>query len=361
MTERLERAFASLARLRAATTGHFLNWYALPDLSVLEPAYVSTVDSGNLAGHLIALRQACLALRRGGAPRHDAGDDALAAAPGTDRRHSAIAMCARWTSASSTTGPTKLFRIGFNASTHQLDQSSYDLLASEARLASFVAIAKDEVPTEHWFHLGRTLTMAHGHAALVSWSGSMFEYLMPILVMRAFPATLLGHTYDGALQRQIRHGAEHGVPWGVSESAYNVRDRHLTYQYRAFGVPDLALKRGLGLDLVIAPYASGLALMLDPAQGAREPRGARGDGRVRAVRLLRCARLDASRRRWRSPALVRCHMAHHVGMTLVALTNVLRERVLAGTLPRRPDDLRGRRSCSTSACRAGWSSRSRSR
>src|SRR5690606_9938590 len=114
---------------------------------------------------------------------------------------------------------TKLFSIGFNATTHQHDQASYDLLASEARLASFIAIAKDEVPPEHWFHLGRTITWAHGEAALVSWSGSMFEYLMPILVMRAFRSTLLGQTYDGALARQIRYAADRGVPWGVSESA----------------------------------------------------------------------------------------------------------------------------------------------
>jgi len=323
MTERLERAFASLARLERCQ-GHFLNWYALPDLSVLKPAYVSTVDSGNLAGHLIALRQACLAfaeaVRLGTAP----GDDALA-----PRLERLAAQCERYVREMDFgflyDRSTKLFRIGFNASTHQLDQSSYDLLASEARLASLVAIAKDEVPTEHWFHLGRTLTFAHGHAALISWSGSMFEYLMPILVMRAFPATLLGHTYHGALQRQLRHGAEHGVPWGVSESAYNVRDRHLTYQYRAFGVPDLALKRGLGLDLVIAPYASGLALMLDPATalanlGALEAMGAFGRfGFYDAIDWTRPA-ADGQ------PALVRSHMAHHVGMTLVALTNVLRER-----------------------------------
>ncbi len=142
------------------------------------------------------------------------------------------------------------------ATTHSLDASYYDLLASEARLASFIAIAKNDVPVDHWFRLGRTLTHAAGETALVSWSGSMFEYLMPPLVMRSFPFTVLDQTYRGAVRRQIAYGAERGVPWGVSESAYNLRDRHHTYQYRAFGVPDLALKRGLGRDLVIAPYAS---------------------------------------------------------------------------------------------------------
>ena len=151
-------------------------------------------------------------------------------------------------------------------------RSYYDLLASEARLASFVAIAKNDVPVDHWFRLGRTLTRAAGETALVSWSGSMFEYLMPMLVMRSFPYAARRRPTEGAVRRQIAYGAERGVPWGVSESAYNVRDRHHTYQYRAFGVPDLALKRGLGRDLVIAPYASALAAMVEPAAGARQPR-----------------------------------------------------------------------------------------
>ena len=151
---------------------------------------------------------------------------------------------ARWTSASCSTGSAKLFAIGYHTGTHALDCSFYDLLASEARLASFVAIAKNDMPFDHWFRLDRTLTHAGADTALVSWSGSMFEYLMPALVMRSFPSTLLDQTNHGAVARQIAYGEQHGVPWGVSESAYNLRDRHLTYQYRAFGVPDLALKRG---------------------------------------------------------------------------------------------------------------------
>src|SRR5688500_11889297 len=135
----------------------------------------------------------------------------------------------------------KLFAIGYSVDSATLDNSYYDLLASEARLASFVAIAKNDVPVEHWFRLGRTLTRASGAPALVSWSGSMFEYLMPMLVMRSFPFTVLAQTYEGAVQRHAAYGTERSVPWGVSESAYNVRDRNYTYQYRAFGVPDLAL------------------------------------------------------------------------------------------------------------------------
>jgi cyclic beta-1,2-glucan synthetase len=178
------------------------------------------------------------------------------------------------------------------------------------------------VPVEHWFRLGRTLTRAGGETAMVSWSGSMFEYLMPALVMRSFPATVLDQTYAGAVRRHIAYGTERGVPWGASESAYNLRDGYQTYQYRAFGVPDLALKRGLGGDLVIAPYASALAAMIDPLRAianlaALEQKGALGPYGFRdAIDYTR----PAPGRRY---AIVGNYMAHHVGMGLVALTNAL--------------------------------------
>ena len=320
MVDRLERAFVSLDRL-PRHRGHFLNWYALPELTVLEPAYVSTVDSGNLAGHLIALRQACLELAESLAPTE----------PTLVPRLERIAAIADRYVHEMEFGflydaDRKLFVIGYNATTHQADQASYDLLASEARLASFVAVAKDEVPPEHWFHLGRTLTWGQGEPALVSWSGSMFEYLMPILVMRAFRETLLGQTYGSSLERQIRYGAERGSPWGVSESAYNVRDRHLTYQYRAFGVPDLALQRGLGRDHVIAPYAAGLATMVDPERALANLRALEQLGAYSEFGFYDA--LDYTRPAPGQPfTIVRCHMAHHVGMTLVALTNTLIDRI----------------------------------
>jgi len=163
----------------------------------------------------------------------------------------------------------KLFSIGFRVGEKELDASFYDLMASEARLTSFVAIAKGDVPVNHWFHLGRALTKVNRGAALLSWSGSMFEYLMPSLVMHTPEGSLMDQTMRLVVRRQVQYGIERGVPWGVSESAYNKRDVHLTYQYTNFGVPDLGLKRGLGLDLVVAPYATLLAAMVDPA-GAGE-------------------------------------------------------------------------------------------
>ena len=177
----------------------------------------------------------------------------------------------------------KLLSIGYRVPENSLDPSCYDLLASEARLASFIAIAKGDVPSSHWFHLGRALTPVEDGSALVSWSGSIFEYLMPALVMR-FPAgSLLCRTYELIVRRQIQYGLERGVPWGVSESAYNARDLDLTYQYSSFGVPGLGLKRGLSEDVVVAPYATALAAMINPmeaVQGFGAPRRGRRGGNV---------------------------------------------------------------------------------
>ena len=163
----------------------------------------------------------------------------------------------------------QLLSIGYRVADGSLDPNCYDLLASEARLASFVAIAKGDVPARHWFRLGRDLTPVDRGSALISWSGSMFEYLMPSLVMRAPAGSLLEQTNRLVVRRQMKYGAELGVPWGVSESAYNARDLELTYQYSNFGVPGLGLKRGLSENTVIAPYATALAAMVDPKAAAR--------------------------------------------------------------------------------------------
>jgi cellobiose phosphorylase len=444
--ERLELIFRTLEQL-PRVRGHFFNWYDLRTLGVLPPEYVSTVDSGNLAGHLIALKQACLALpdeplfspRVWAALREGLGMAAeelrglassgaienptewQAVLESAERIRSVIASLAQaateppaidavqvladrlraaervlqdrataavresnWLTwgrtlldryavelsaagvsasgsvptlraAAATSGYAaeqvarlealaaradayamemdfrflyderrKLLGIGYHVPSETLDGTYYDLLASEARLASYFAIAKNDVPVEHWFYLGRSLTAtsAGGDAALISWSGSMFEYLMPVLIMQSFPFTLLDQTYHAALRRQIAYGRERGVPWGFSESAYNVRDRNQVYQYRAFGVPGLALKRGLSKDLVVAPYATLLGLLVDPHESMRnlaalEAAGALGPFGFRdAVDYTRTAPTERS-------AVIGAYMAHHIGMSLVALTNAL--------------------------------------
>ena len=200
-------------------------------------------------------------------------------------------------------------------------------MASEARLASFIAIAKGDVPVRHWFRLGRDVTPVDRGSALISWSGSMFEYLMPLLVMREPLGGLLEYTSRLVVSRQIEYGSELGVPWGVSESAFNARDLELTYQYAGFGVPGLGLKRGLNEDLVIAPYATGLATMVDAKAAARNfarIAAAGGLGPYGWYEALDYTPIAGSRRAKRV-AIVRAYMAHHQGMTLVAIADTLND------------------------------------
>ncbi|MGB5737639.1 MAG: glucoamylase family protein, partial [Thiohalocapsa sp.] len=420
---RLEATLESMQKL-PQFRGHFFNWYGTRDLKVLEPAYVSSVDSGNLAGHLLVLANACeewiTALvspnaRLGMLDNLRLAAEALEALPGaaSDRGRQIAASFEELDAllggplAIETLTPTlqrlslkaartihyiapavedesvanlifwidafrqsvvehdrdqqrltelpqllktrlgaladtarvlalamdfkflldperKLLSIGFSLADNSLDPSCYDLLASEARLASLFAVAKGDVATRHWFHLNRTATPLGNASALLSWSGSMFEYLMPSLVLRAPAGSLLEQTNRIVVARQQAYSRKLGIPWGISESAYNARDIELTYQYSNFGVPGLGLKRGLSEDLVIAPYATGLATMVDP-HGAREnyarlaAMGASGRyGFYEAVDFT------PSRLPEGEPfALVRCFMAHHQGMTIVAIANAL--------------------------------------
>ena len=213
-----------------------------------------------------------------------------------------------------------LLTIGYNVNELRRDDSFYDLLASEARLASFVAIAQGYLPQEHWFALGRLLTSCKGEPTLLSWSGSMFEYLMPCLIMPTFKHTLLDETNVTSVNRQMEYGRQRGVPWGISESGYNVTDVNLNYQYRAFGVPGLGLKRGLADDLVIAPYASVMALMVAPQAACANIQhmaelGYEGKyGLYEAVDFTQ-SRLAAGQ----NSAIVRSFMAHHQGMSFLSL------------------------------------------
>jgi cyclic beta-1,2-glucan glucanotransferase len=223
----------------------------------------------------------------------------------------------------------KLFSIGYRVSDHSLDPSCYDLLASEARLTSFIAIAKGDVPSTHWFHLGRALTPVDRGSALVSWSGSMFEYLMPVLVMHSPSESLIGQTCFLVVRRQRKYGIERGVPWGVSESAYNARDLDLTYQYSNFGVPGLGLKRGLSEDVVVAPYATALAAMIDAktaAQNFARLAEAGASGRFGFYEALDYTATRVPENQ--EVAVVHAYMAHHQGMSLVALANVLYDGVM---------------------------------
>ena len=435
---RLEATFGTLLRMQRYR-GHFYNWYDTRTLEPLAPRYISTVDSGNLAGYLVTLRAALLdigerspavdtsfleaiedsvglvedALARGEAAaasetattglkkelaqlRADLGDRPATPAAwktqlakirdrisivsvllheveeplldaSTEPTPLATAEAGYWLDQAVAAvaerirdleNPTprveimeraerlasladdlveetefeflfdkdrQLFSIGFNVTDGRLDASYYDTLASEARLASFLAIATSTIAPDHWFKLGRSLTPSGGSRALLSWSASMFEYLMPLLVMRTYPGTLLHETYEAVIQRQIQYGERRGVPWGISESAYHAQDLGGNYQYRAFGVPGLGLKRGLADDLVIAPYANFLAAPLAP------------DAVLANIERLRAAGLEGEYGFYeaidytvdRLPKdhdggmVLPTYMAHHQGMTLVALDNAV--------------------------------------
>ncbi len=423
---RLESTVSTLERLERYR-GHFLNWYDTTTAEPMAPRYVSTVDSGNLAGHLLAVAQGCSLLRQVGPGREVAAgirDQVLLIREAADRlavnldievvsaRDLDLAMVELLTSLKDhgatgeqrllallahaetvadiartlATGKgadeladvanalvatveghlrddrllgdapsrelqairltslaersaalasamdfsflldpeNKLLAVGFRLGDSSLDQSHYDLLASEARLASFVGIAKGDLPPSHWFRLGRSMTPIGTEAALISWSGSMFEYLMPLLIMRSPPESILDSTYRAVVKRQIEYGNTRQVPWGISESAYAARDTHLIYQYRAFGVPGLGFERGLSEDLVVAPYATMLATMVEPGEAVAnltrlDKQGALGRYGYYEALDFTPTRLPENA----ESVLVQAYMAHHQAMSLVAVANVI--------------------------------------
>ncbi|EKN3589175.1 glycosyl transferase, partial [Yersinia enterocolitica] len=412
---RLETTFETFHKL-ARFRGHFFNWYGTQDLRALEPAYVSSVDSGNLAGHLIVLANTCeewaaeplaangakglmdnLLLAEASFRQLPPGDadfkrklwavleqirldlkdvgeaemlplalkpllakatamvhgvarpiddhafidlsywiEALIVAAAeheydqqltqevqeqvndrllklaAEARHMALAMDFAFL----LDPERKLLSIGYSLVDNSLDPSCYDLLASEARLASLFAIAKGDVPTRHWFRLGRAATPIGKGAALISWSGSMFEYLMPSLVMRAPAGSLLEQTNQLVVERQQAYGRSLNIPWGISESAYSARDIEFTYQYSNFGVPGLGLKRGLSENTVIAPYATGLATMIDPHGALQNYERLADMGALGRYGFYEALDFTRSRLPENQPVvMVRNYMAHHQGMT----------------------------------------------
>ncbi|NDC36535.1 MAG: hypothetical protein EBZ48_00605 [Proteobacteria bacterium] len=418
---------AALSRLRAIIeslgklerfNGHFLNWYNTENLQTLAPRYVSTVDSGNLVGHFIALRVALvqLASKEPLAPAHHEqllrlitltlkqrpaqGEQPAPLIDALTRLHQQLHRFTDWPEAIEvlqrfktqhhelwqhqerasrglarfidelieTEGATvfgeqlqlsgsyqqlcqslydtltnyiqeidflflfdptrKLFSIGFNADIGKRDAGYYDLLASEARLASLVAIAKGQVDEEHWFMLGRSLTDTPGGKALLSWSGTMFEYLMPILVTKDYPTTLLSRTYRAVVKAQQSYGKLRRVPWGFSESGYSGVDFERTYQYRAFGVPGLGLKRGLSEDIVVSPYSTFLALPVAPRESMRnleelEAAGMRGRYGFYESNDYTAKRLG----RGEKSHVVQSFFAHHQGMSFISIANVLTQGI----------------------------------
>jgi cyclic beta-1,2-glucan synthetase len=220
-----------------------------------------------------------------------------------------------------------LFSIGYNVQEHHIDASYYDLLASEIRLCIFVCIAQGKLPEDSWFALGRLLTSMDGNPILLSWSGSMFEYLMPLMVMPTYENTLIDQTYKTAVHCQITYGKRTGLPWGISESGYNTINTSSQYQYRAFGVPGLGLKRGLAEDTVIAPYASVMALMVAPEKACENLEILYKKGLQGRYGFYEAIDYTPSRlQRVQTTAIVYSFMAHHHGMSLLSLAYVLQDK-----------------------------------
>ncbi len=220
----------------------------------------------------------------------------------------------------------KLFTIGYNVMDQKFDASSYDMLASEARLCSYIAVAQGQVPMEHWFSMSRLVVLLKGKPVLLSWSGSMFEYLMPLLLMPSYEDTLLSRTYTGSVQEQIDYGRTRGVPWGISESGYNRPDTQFNYQYQAFGVPSLGLKRGLYKDLVVAPYATVLSLMVAPRQACQNLQRLTREGQEGRYGYYEAVDYTPSNLPLHEKSVtVYSFMAHHQGMSLVSLSNLLKD------------------------------------
>ena len=321
LARRLDDTLGTLEGL-ARHRGHFLNWYDTQSGLPLQPMYVSTVDSGNLCAHLLVVAQACLELARQPltTPEQATALGALAV------RCQTLAWAADYTFLYH---PRRhLLHIGYRVNDGALDAGFYDLLASESRLTSLLAIAKGDLPVRHWAALGRPFHAAGATAALRSWSGSMFEYLMPTLVLEEPHGSVVRDACVAALIEQRRFADAHGVPWGSSECAHAGRDHTLAYQYAPQGVPRLALRRTPADELVVAPYATALAAQLAPHRAARNfaalaALGARGElGFIEALDYTPARQTGGGRM-----TRVSTFMAHHQGMTIVALANVLLDGV----------------------------------
>ncbi len=231
----------------------------------------------------------------------------------------------------------QLFSIGYDINRDSLGNCYYDLLASESRQASFIAIAKGDVEQIHWFKLGRALTSIFKSKALVSWSGTMFEYFMPLLIMKSFPNTLLDETYKAVIDGQRKYCKQRRVPWGISESAFYNFDLNLNYQYKAFGVPGIGLKRGLSNELVISPYSTLLALQIDLQNGMENVNRLISEGLVGKYGFYESVDYTNERLpKGKGKAIVKCFMVHHEGMSFMALDNVLNKNILQERFHRVP-------------------------
>jgi cyclic beta-1,2-glucan synthetase len=288
--------------------GHLYNWYDTLTLRVLQPAYVSAVDSGNFAGCLIALREGLLEL----------GENALAET--ADKMLKGMSFTPLFDE------KRQLFYIGWDISKGAPTEGWYDLLASEARQTSFIAIARGDIPRKHWRRLGRSLVAQDSFRGMASWTGTMFEYMMPELLLPCYKNSLIWESLKFCLYVQKKRAA--GIPWGMSESAFYAFDHSLSYRYKAHGVQRLALKRGMGREAVVSPYSTFLALPVDPKAALRNLKRLQKMGMEGRYGFYEAADFTPSRLRGGKYEIVRTYMVHHLGMSLIAIDNVMKSGIM---------------------------------
>lgn len=290
--------------------GHLYNWYNIRNLEVVIPKFVSTVDSGNFVGYLYVLKgmmieekwEADLIKRV----------DKLIEETDFNKLYDE---------------KKNLFSVGFDDREGILVDSYYDLLASEARQASFVAIAKRDVPYKHWFNLGRTLTTLNGHKGLISWAGTMFEYFMPSIIMKNFSYTLMDETYEFCIYSQKKYAQKLNIPWGISESAFNIQDLNYNYQYKAFGIPWLGVKRGLKNEIVVSPYSSIMTITKNYNAVIKNLKELIKIGAYDKFGFYDSIDYTRNRIGKNEYAVVKTYMAHHQGLILSSINNFLNKNI----------------------------------
>lgn len=311
----INKTMETIAKL-AKWNGHLYNWYNTKTLEPLIPRYISTVDSGNFVGYLYVLKEF---LKNIPEPTNQIQNLIMQINDLIDNTDFSVLYDKE----------KRLFSIGYNLEDNKLTDSYYDLLASEARQASLVAIAKHDVPTKHWQNLSRTLTIMNGYKGLVSWSGTAFEYLMPNVNIKKYEGSLLDESSKFLIMSQQEYANRLGIPWGISESAFNLKDLNSNYQYKAFGIPWLGLKRGLGDEMVVSSYGTILALFDEPKAVWQNLKSLEQKGMYGKYGFYESIDFTPKRIPVSSKyAVVKTYMAHHQGLILLSINNLINNNIL---------------------------------
>ena len=344
----------------AKWNGHLYNWYNIKTKKPLIPRYISTVDSGNFVGYLYVVRSFLKGIldekdlskvnlqdfkinskkqEIEGSKQKVINQELSFKYERLENLIERVTKLIENTNFAPLYSPEhRLFSIGFNIEENKLTDSYYDLLASEARQASFVAIAKKDVTSKHWNNLSRTLTVLNNKKGLISWSGTAFEYLMPNINLRRFEGSLLDESCKFAIMSQIEYAKKFAVPWGISESAFNVKDLYGNYQYKAFGIPWLGLKRGLADEMVVASYASILAILDKPKEVVQNLKVLKGYGMYNKYGFYESLDLTPSRQKKDEKAsVVATYMAHHQALILLSINNLFNDNILQKRFSENPE------------------------